>query len=306
MKTYSDYMWLKRQLAEMTEVLSENLDSPLMRASLENRIESLKAELGTMEEMEYHDTSLRLWFGGDAVYGSLGIFSDFASKTSVILSNMIATKYVEIISGKPSEAERGKIRGFGKSKMVISNVLHGSFGYELGWVQNDLFSELDASQAIKEVIKLIDIAAKDKEKLDELLQEESPRTVTYLRNFYKTVSETSNILKMESGMNSTNLSKDELAIGYSRVKETNITDRIVTINARLSGIFIDSGSFEFVGEDGKREVGQTSAELSDEQLTEYAQLYTNKECNLILKEYKKTPVHGTAKTTYELLKIQDL
>ena len=53
MKTYSDYMWLKRQLAEMTEVLSENLDSPLMRASLENRIESLKAELDTMEEMEY-------------------------------------------------------------------------------------------------------------------------------------------------------------------------------------------------------------------------------------------------------------
>ena len=62
----------------------------------------------------------------------------------------------------------------------------------------------------------------------------------------------------------------------------------------------------FVGENGKREVGQTSADLSDEQLTEYAQLYTNKECNLILKEYKKTPVHGTAKTTYELLRIQDI
>lgn len=194
MKTYSEYIWLKRQLAEMKEVLRLNINSPLMQISLEKRIESIQSELDSMGVVEYFDTSLKLWFGGEAVYGSMGIFSDFASKTSVILSNMIATKYIEIVSGKPTQSERGKIKGLGKGKMYISNILHGSFGYEMGWVRNDLFSEQDASQAIGEVIHLIDIAAKDEEHLDDVLQSESPRTVTYLRNFYKTVSETSNIL----------------------------------------------------------------------------------------------------------------
>ena len=101
MKTYSEYIWLKRQLAEMQEVLSQNIDSPLMRASLEKRIASLQSELDSIGSVEYFDTSLKLWFGGEAVYGSMGIFSDFASKTSVILSNMIGQRI-------PSAPEYGR------------------------------------------------------------------------------------------------------------------------------------------------------------------------------------------------------
>lgn len=79
MKTYSEYIWLKRQLAEMEEVLRLNIDSPLMRVSLEKRIECIQTELNSIDAVEYFDTSLKLWFGGEAVYGSMGIFSDFAS-----------------------------------------------------------------------------------------------------------------------------------------------------------------------------------------------------------------------------------
>lgn len=307
MKTYSEYIWLKRQLTEMQEVLSQNIDSPLMRVSLEKRIENIQSELASIGNIEYFDTSLKLWFGGEAVYGSMGIFSDFASKTSVILSNMIATKYTEIVSGKLSQSERGKIKGIGKGKMYISNILHGSFGYEMGWVRNDLFSEQDASQAIEEVISLIDIAAKDEERLDDVLQNESPRTITYLRNFYRTVSETSNILKMESGMNHTELSKTELQIGYSRVKLSNIIETYVTMDARLSGIFTDSGTFEFVDNENHRRTGNTAEDLDEELLAEYARLYTNKQCKLVMKEYKESPSHGNPKApTYELLQIQDI
>lgn len=307
MKTYSEYIWIKRQLTEMQEVLSQNLDSPLMQVSLEKRISSLQSELDSMGSIEYFDTSLKLWFGGEAVYGSMGIYSDFASKTSVILSNMIATKYIEIISGKLSQSERGKIKGLGKGKMYISNILHGSFGYELGWVKNDLFSEQYASQAIEEVISLIDITAKDEENLEGILQKESPRTITYLRNFYKTVSESSNILKMESGMNHTELSKSELQIGYSRIKQSDIIETFITMEALLSGIFTDSGTFEFIDKDKHRRIGNTAENLDDKQLAEYARLYTNKNCKLIMKEYKETSTHGISKgPIYELLQIQDI
>ena len=307
MKTYSEYIWIKRQLTEMQEVLSQNIDSPLMQVSLEKRISSLQSELDSIGSVEYFDTSLKLWFGGEAVYGAMGIFSDFASKTSVILSNMIATKYIEIISGKLSQSERGKIKGLGKGKMYISNILHGSFGYELGWVKNDLFSEQYASQAIEEVISLIDITAKDEENLEGILQKESPRTITYLRNFYKTVSESSNILKMESGMNHTELSKSELQIGYSRIKQSDIIETFITMEALLSGIFTDSGTFEFIDKDKHRRIGNTAENLDDKQLAEYARLYTNKNCKLIMKEYKETSTHGISKgPIYELLQIQDI
>lgn len=307
MKTYSEYIWLKRQLAEMQEILSQNMESPLMRVSLEKRIAILQSELDSIGTINHFDTSIKLWFGGEAVYGSMGIFADFASKTSTILSNMIATKYIEIISGKPTPSERGKIKGIGKGKMYISNILHGSFGYEMGWIKNDLFSEQDASQAIEEVISLIDIAAKDEEHLEDVLQQESPRTITYLRNFYKAVSTTSNMLKMESGLHHTELSKGELQIGYSRIKESNITEIYTTMEARLSGIFTDSGTFEFIDNEGRRRIGHTSEDLDDDQLTEYARVYTNMMCKLVMKEYRETPTHGKPKTpTYELLQIQEI
>ena len=73
-------------VTEMENVLNQNLDSPLMKVSLENRIANLRSEIDEMGKVEYHDTTLRLWFGGEAVYGSMGIFSDFASKT---LHNML-------------------------------------------------------------------------------------------------------------------------------------------------------------------------------------------------------------------------
>lgn len=307
MKTYSEYIWLKRQLAEMQEILSQNMDSPLMRVSLEKRIAILQSELDSIGTIKHFDTSIKLWFGGEAVYGSMGIFADFASKTSTILSNMIATKYIEIISGKPTPSERGKIKGIGKGKMYISNILHGSFGYEMGWIKNDLFSEQDASQAIEEVISLIDIAAKDEEHLEDVLQHESPRTITYLRNFYKAVSTTSNMLKMESGLNHTELTKGDLQIGYSRIKESNITEIYTTMEARLSGIFTDSGTFEFIDNEGNRRIGHTAEDLDDDQLTEYARIYTNMMCKLVMKEYRETPTHGKPKTpTYELLQIQEI
>lgn len=59
MKTYSDYIWLQRQLTEMENVLNQNLDSPLMKASLENRIANLRSEIDEMGKVEYHDTTLR-------------------------------------------------------------------------------------------------------------------------------------------------------------------------------------------------------------------------------------------------------
>ncbi|MBQ7072653.1 MAG: hypothetical protein IJM89_04725 [Bacteroidales bacterium] len=305
MKTYSDYIWLKRQLIEMEEALSNNLNSPLMRLSLENRISSIREELETFGTMHEYDTTLRLWFGGKAVYGSIGIFSDFVSKTSVPLTNMITAKYTEIVSGKLYDSERGRVRGIGKEKMFISNVLHGSFGYEMGWVNDNLFSEQDASEAIEKVINIINLVAKDEENLEEALNDESPRTVSYLRKFYKTVSESSNILIMESGMIHTELSDQDLKDGYNRIKQTELSEQYLTIQARLSGIFTDSGTFEFLDEEGNRKVGSTNEDLDDEQLAEYARLFTNKECKLVIKEYMECPTLGKPKVTYELIQIQN-
>ena len=71
-------------------------------------------------------------------------------------------------------------------------------------------------------------------------------------------------------------------------------------------LFTDPGSFEFVDEDGHRKNGSTNDDLDDEHLAEYARLYTNKECKLVIKEYKECPAHGKPKVSYELIQIQSL
>ena len=112
---------------------------------------------------------------------------------------------------------------------------------------------------------------------------------------------------MDSGMHHTELSKTELQTGYSRVKQSvTIETNTITIRARLSGIFTDSGTFEFVDNENRRKTGNTAEDLDNEQLAEYARLYTDKECNLVMNEYREVPTHGNPKApTYELLEIRD-
>ena len=111
---------------------------------------------------------------------------------------------------------------------------------------------------------------------------------------------------MESGMNHTELSKTELQMGYSRVKQSDVTETYITMEAILSGIFTDSGTFEFIDNEGCRRTGSTTEDLDDEQLTEYARRYTREKCKLVMKEYKKKLTHGKPKVTYELLQIQEI
>lgn len=304
MATYSEYQWLLRQLNETKLLLEENKDSLLMAISLTDRIKSIEKELSEMGKTEYYDSSIRLWFGGSAVYGSKGIFANFASETSALISSMVTAKYVELLSGGAKTAAKGKLKGKNQSQMYLSNILHGSFGYEMGWVEDELFSQEYASQAISEIMSLVEVTATDVEKFEEKLHNESVRTLTYLRKFYKIVSNKSNILKMESGMNYKELSTDQLMVGNSRISKTNMIEELKSIRGIFKGVLIDSGKFEFIDEEGKKYQGNTNEELTEDQLVDFNQEFSNCECTLILNEQSIFLPSAEPKTVLELRNIQ--
>lgn len=306
MATYSEYQWLLRQLNETKLLLEENKDSLLMAISLTDRIQSIENELSEMEIKEYYDSSIRLWFGGNAVYGSKGIFVNFASETSALISNMVTSKYIELLQGGTNSATKGKLKGKNQSNMYISNMLHGSFGYEMGWVEDELFSQEYASQAISEIMNLVEVTATDIDKFEEKLHRESIRTLSYLRKFYKVVSNKSSILKMESGMNYWELSADQLSVGNSRISKTNMIEELKSYRGVFKGILIDSGKFEFVNEDGKKYQGNTNEELTEEQLVGFNQKFSNCECTLIINEQSIYLPSAGPKTVLELRNIQEL
>ena len=246
MSTYSELEWLHRQLDETYRLLEDNKDSLLMRLSLEDRINMLESQIKDLGNIDNHDTTIRLWFAGDAVYGSKGISADFASLTSSLVSNMITTKYVELLSSPNHICDKGKIKGVSKSKMYLSNVLHGSFGYEMGWVNDNLFSELYGSLAIQEIIKLIGSAGTDEEIFKKLISNESPRVLGYLRKFYKELSDKSSYLRMESGMYSEILDKSSILLGNDRIKYSITNEKVIEAKGILRGLFMESGKFEFV------------------------------------------------------------
>lgn len=83
-----------------------------MKVSLENRIEDIKRQLKELEEHSV-EAKISLLFAGNAVLGSMGIKSSFASKTMSSIQGMIKTQIVYDAYG---EERIGKEVNWGKLK----------------------------------------------------------------------------------------------------------------------------------------------------------------------------------------------
>ena len=161
MGNHSKKEWLQWQLTETQQLLEVSKDSLLMKVSLENRIEEIKRQLKELEEHSV-EAKISLLFAGNAVLGSMGIKSSFASKTMSSIQGMIKTQIVYDAYGEERIGKRGKLGKTKMGEMFLTGLPQGSFGFELSLMNNeDLFAEDYAANSIKEVMDIIQATATD-------------------------------------------------------------------------------------------------------------------------------------------------
>jgi hypothetical protein len=301
MSTYRKKEMLKSQLADTLHMLSVVKEHPFMSIGFKKKADLLKMEIETLPD-EVNESKVKLLFSGNAVAGSIGIKSDFISKTMRPFQELIKAQTTIVRFG--NIARRGKSKGAMKTELYLTALPTGSFGVELSHLDNnDIFSELDVSHAIKDIMNLIESCSKSDKEFEEVIDKTPKRSLANLNKFLKEISIQNSILKIESGDANIEISENEIQNAFLRVNTTKIDETDEYIIGTLRGIMLESGKFEITKEDGGALHGYVGKHLSDDDLLKYAQDYLNNRCKIHLIYHKTIFKTGKEKTSYELLEI---
>lgn len=306
MGNHSKKEWLQWQLTETQSLLEQSKDSELMSLSLSYRIEDIKEQLKALENSDQKEAKIRFLFAGNAVLGSMGIKSSFANKTMASALGLIQIQSIYNSHGEEYIGKRGKLCKNNMGEIYLTGLPRGSFGFELSLMneQDDWYAKDKVAQSMTEVIDIIQAAATNQEKYEEIIETHPSRMLVYLKDFFKELSAEQSILKMESGSNYVELSVSDNQNAYNRVSST-ISDEIETkVFGIFKGAFVSSGKFEFQDEDGNIKHGKVCEDIDEEQITIYNRNFTNKKCVMIITEITVT-FASREKTTYELMDIKE-
>lgn len=305
MGNHSKKEWLQWQLTETQHLLKMSSDSLLMKMSLENRIEDIKAQIDELKNLNPFEPKVTLLFAGSAVVGSIGIKSSFASRTMNSIQGLIKTQSVLNMYGEEVIGRRGKLLKNNIGEMFLTGLPQGSFGFELSLMNSeDMFASDEVGQSIKDVMEIIRATAKDQEKYEKLIETHPARMFTYLKVFFKELMTEQSILKMESGNQYLELNAYDSKTAYDRANSTICNEKTINILGVFKGAFVESGKFEFLDEDENLQHGRIGEDIDEDAIVKYNKDFSNENCLMMIKERNVTFNNGRSKTSYELLNIR--
>lgn len=292
---------LKSQIIETEKLLQIVEEHPIMSQSLKEKLNYLKNELNKLPK-DSIESKISLLFSGNAVIGSIGIKSNFLSKTIKPFQDLVKTQTALVRFG--NVGKRGKTRKSFNSELYLTALPTGSFGIELSQLETtDLFDEQDVASAIQQIMNLIDLTSKSNEEFERIVEITPNRSLNNLRLFLKEISEEHSVLKMESGSYGLEISEERVKLAFDRVDSTSNEETEIFIEGILRGVLLDSGRFEISSEIGNIS-GLINEELTEEQLIEFDKNYLNKSCRIHLRTQVITFKTGKEKVTYELINIE--
>src|SRR5215213_9437555 len=177
--------YLESDLAATSSLLASIPDDDahlLDRMGIENRVRNAQEEL---EELEIHAGKTGetiLFFYGDPVIEEHGIDARFSAEALGAYQDLVS-KQVAALSGPVGRS--GPTRAERESHLHITNVVHGSFGFELEEIapSESLFEPTPLARAIRGVTSLMYAAKESDEAFADIVAATDSRVYDALREF---------------------------------------------------------------------------------------------------------------------------
>jgi hypothetical protein len=255
---------LQADLAAVEGLLSERsaADDPSGWVQYTRRKAELEKEILALGSSESPTAELALFFGGRPVFGSRAISSDFTSRALTAFQNLVSKRYA--VPEQGGLASRGRIPQRDRSTLMITDIVHGSFGFVLSEMNQD--QELVDSK-LKETVDeisaiLFRLCAEDAATLDVALDELDSRILAEIRQFFQILSEGGATLRIVEDEKEYLFPDDALRRGRERVERMDITeDDDVEIDGLLY-ILPTALRFEFLPMD--KSIGVLRGTISEE------------------------------------------
>ncbi|MDQ2730832.1 MAG: hypothetical protein M3Y56_04170, partial [Armatimonadota bacterium] len=143
----ADITSIDRVIAQMTD------DDFATKMTLESRRADLTAELENSRVSGHTMASAALFFSGKPVVGSYGIESEFGAGVIATFQDIVSK--VSATRQSRTLGQRGPISGKPQSKLHITHIVHGSFGFQFEELDDPLLFDSGLKESVDETVKLM-------------------------------------------------------------------------------------------------------------------------------------------------------
>lgn len=231
-----------------------------------HRKEKLDDEIAQLGEhkLEDNNASLAVFFGGQPVFGSKGIATEFAGSALEQLQDIVSKTFVRSELG--AIGTRGKVPLKRNSELMVTGLARGSFGFVLDEMsdQTDL-QESGLSHVIDIVAKTLrDTGAQDEAKFESLIDTLDGRTLLALKEFFSNLDSNHATVRIVEGEQDFFLDAPAVHRAKIRTEATSIEEDVKTESGVLVGFLPEHKKFELRLVDGSILYGSASKEAVEQ------------------------------------------
>lgn len=262
------------ELATVRSLLDQARDAGdlLGARQFERKATTLTQELHALSEMRDRMASAALFFAGPKVLGSRGIDAEFAGDALERFQDLVSKAFARRETG--SLGARGPVAVRGESRLMVTAVARGSFGFvleEVGDQEEAIRTQL--SEVVEDIVDLVAKVADPAEDVFlEAVSEMDSRLLISARQFFNSLSAAQASLRIVEGDREITLARDDVQRAKERTEGLEVVEQdAVQLRGVLFGLLPAHRRFEFVLEDTGENISgnvasTTSKEMGDQLL----------------------------------------
>ena len=286
---------------------AQNHNDPFGIFQFAKRKEIITTKLEALTHCEEKYASVALFFGGDPVLGSSGISADFSGKILDQFQEIVSGAYATI-EGKLNLAERGKIPLKQSSRLHVTGVTRGSFGFILDELPKaDQFTETSLKSITEEVTKILERTASPNDfDFEEVVEKLDDRLLGSLKEFFGTLKNSKATMRVVEDIADFTLDHTSIVRASDRISSITANDNNISIRGKFMGLLPVTKKFEFLVDNMPLITGS----VSNEAVSQYNQmvetgnpLVTGQEWEIYVHKRTIKQLNRPEKDVYRLLEF---
>lgn len=274
----------------------------LGRRSLAARREHLLETLTELAPVPHAPAQAAIYFGGAPVLGSRGIDAAFASKALATYEDLVTKVWGQRQHG--SLPPSGPVRDRHEARLHITNVVHGSFGFELAELEGAMsLVGAPLRDAVEVATRAIVSAGESDDALADAAEDLDARAFAALREFFNVLKKAGATVRVVTDEVDRSFDAATVMAAADRTQATLTEEQDVPFAGQLLGVLPERRTFEFRADDGSLLRGRVSDDVPLAEVLQMNPQWATKRCVAHLRVVSLTS-RGHARARYVLRRLE--
>jgi len=285
------------------ETMIERLtdEDVMMRLGLEERREELRRELESLQASEGTTAAAALFFGGRPVVGGLGIESEFGGKAVCTFQDLVAKQFAQEAGGL---GQRGIVPNKAATRLHITNVVRGSFGFQLEELEPSLL-DTSLKTAVDNVSRLIaGFGEDDEDRFEAAVENIDQRVLATAREFFSLMRQDGATFRIVVGETDRSFDAALVERAAERARVTEIEDVDEQVAGILAGVLPDAHLFEYRTDSDRGTIrGKVDKTIPTDDLAELSRKWLEKPSQAIVTVRRVLKAREVVRESFTLLRL---